>query len=94
MLANPKVGAIIHAGQPSVTVSGVGDLVFGKAVPAGRMIQVRRPPHTTWTTARHDGPDHFSLCALQTVYDTAFADKVQLAVGETVILLTPPVYPC
>ena len=39
MLANEKVGAIIHAGQPSVTVSGAGDLIFGKAVPAGRMIQ-------------------------------------------------------
>ena len=39
MLANDKVGAIIHAGQPSVTVSGAGDLIFGKAVPAGRMVQ-------------------------------------------------------
>lgn len=39
MLANDKVGAIFHAGQPSVTISGVGDLIFGKAVPAGRMIQ-------------------------------------------------------
>jgi hypothetical protein len=39
MLANDKVGAIFHAGQPSVAVSGVGDLIFGKAAPAGRMIQ-------------------------------------------------------
>ena len=30
--ANAKVGAIIHAGQPSVTVLGVGDLIFGDAV--------------------------------------------------------------
>ena len=43
MLANDKVGAIIHCGQPSVTVSGAGDLVFGKAVPAGRMIQTIYP---------------------------------------------------
>jgi hypothetical protein len=52
MLSNDKVGAIIHAGQPSVTVSGVADLIFGRAVPAGRMIQ--------------------------TIYDTAFADKVSI----------------
>ena len=43
MLANPKVGAIIHAGQPSVTVLGVGDLIFGEAVPAGRMVQTVYP---------------------------------------------------
>jgi hypothetical protein len=34
MMANPKVGAIIHAGQPSVTVTGAADLIFGKKVPA------------------------------------------------------------
>ena len=39
MLANPKIGAVIHAGQPSVTVSGIADLIYGKKVPAGRMIQ-------------------------------------------------------
>jgi beta-D-xylosidase 4 len=43
MLANDKVGAIIHAGQPSVTVTGVADLIFGKSVPAGRMIQTIYP---------------------------------------------------
>jgi len=43
MLANPKIGAIIHAGQPSVTVLGVGDLIFGDAVPAGRMVQTVYP---------------------------------------------------
>ena len=43
MLKNDKVGAVIHAGQPSVTVLGVGDLIFGDEVPAGRMIQTIYP---------------------------------------------------
>ena len=40
---NPKVGAILHVGQPSVNTLGVGDLIFGKAVPAGRTIQTIYP---------------------------------------------------
>lgn len=43
LLANDKVGAVINAGYPSVTVLGVGDIIFGKAVPAGRMIQTTYP---------------------------------------------------
>jgi beta-D-xylosidase 4 len=43
MLANPKVGAIVHTGQPSVTMLGVGDVLFGKKPPAGRMIQTIYP---------------------------------------------------
>ena len=43
LLTNPKVGAILHAGQPSVTTLGVGDLLFGKKVPAGRMVQTIYP---------------------------------------------------
>lgn len=43
LLSNSKVGAVIHAGQPSVTVLGVGDLIFGKAVPSGRMVQTIYP---------------------------------------------------
>ena len=45
LLANEKIGAIVHAGQPSVQVPGVGDVLFGatpdgRAVaPAGRMSQ-------------------------------------------------------
>ena len=31
VLANPKIGAVLHVGQPSVTVIGVGELLFGKA---------------------------------------------------------------
>ena len=31
-LANPKIGAVLHVGQPSVTVLGVGELLFGKAL--------------------------------------------------------------
>lgn len=30
LLANSRVGAILHAGQPSVQILGVGDLIFGK----------------------------------------------------------------
>ena len=29
LLSNPKIGAILHAGQPSVTCLGVGDVLFG-----------------------------------------------------------------
>eukprot|EP00911_Craspedida_sp_UC1_P002802 UC1_evm1s2049 len=43
LLSNAKVGAVLHAGQPSVTVRGVGDLIFGKRVPAGRMLQTVYP---------------------------------------------------
>lgn len=43
VLANPKVGAVLHAGQPSVQTLGVGDVMFGKAVPAGRLIQTIYP---------------------------------------------------
>jgi len=43
LLANAKVGAVLHVGQPSVTVLGVGDLIFGKYVPAGRMLQTIYP---------------------------------------------------
>ena len=42
-LANPKIGAIMHLGQPSVTVLGVGDLLFGKVSPAGRAVQTVYP---------------------------------------------------
>ncbi len=43
MLANSRVGAVLMAGQPSVTVLGVGDLIYGKAVPSGRMVQTTYP---------------------------------------------------
>lgn len=40
LLRNPKVGAILHAGQPSVQTLGVADLLFGARSPAGRAVQV------------------------------------------------------
>ena len=49
LLANAKIGAIVHAGQPSVQAVGVGDVLFGKTldgrlvVPAGRMSQMTYP---------------------------------------------------
>jgi hypothetical protein len=49
LLANAKVGAILHAGQPSVQVVGAGDIMFGvtldgrPVVPAARMSQMTYP---------------------------------------------------
>eukprot|EP00418_Pyrodinium_bahamense_P007913 CAMPEP_0179121212 /NCGR_PEP_ID=MMETSP0796-20121207/57152_1 /TAXON_ID=73915 /ORGANISM="Pyrodinium bahamense, Strain pbaha01" /LENGTH=794 /DNA_ID=CAMNT_0020819793 /DNA_START=44 /DNA_END=2428 /DNA_ORIENTATION=+ len=42
-LADPKVGAILHVGQPAVQTLGVGDVLFGKRVPAGRLVQTIYP---------------------------------------------------
>mmetsp|Transcript_23199 Transcript_23199/g.65835 ORF Transcript_23199/g.65835 Transcript_23199/m.65835 type:complete len:902 (+) Transcript_23199:68-2773(+) len=39
VLANPKVGAVLHLGQPSIAVLGVGELLYGDKSPAGRTIQ-------------------------------------------------------
>jgi len=43
VLANPKIGAVLHVGQPAVQTLGIGDLLFGKRVPAGRTIQTILP---------------------------------------------------
>jgi len=43
ILANPKVGAVLHVGQPSVQTLGIGDLIFGLKVPAGKTIQTVLP---------------------------------------------------
>jgi beta-glucosidase-like glycosyl hydrolase len=43
LLSNPKVGAILHAGMPSVATMGVGDVLFGMIAPAGRTIQTVYP---------------------------------------------------
>jgi hypothetical protein len=43
VLANPKVGAVLHLGQPSLSVLGAGDVIFGKKSPAGRTIQTVYP---------------------------------------------------
>jgi hypothetical protein len=39
LLASPKVGAILHLGQPSVTILGAAELLFGNVSPAGRTVQ-------------------------------------------------------
>ncbi|GMH94018.1 hypothetical protein TrST_g4049 [Triparma strigata] len=39
VLANKNIGAVLHVGQPSVTIMGVGKILFGKTSPAGRMVQ-------------------------------------------------------
>ena len=46
ILNDDKVGAVVHAGMPSDSSLGVGDVLFGKKVPAGRMIQTVYP--TGW----------------------------------------------
>ena len=49
LLNNSKVGAIFHAGQPSVQIAAIGDLIFGRTLdgrqysPAGRMSQMTYP---------------------------------------------------
>merc|ERR1719191_1116234 len=43
VLAHPKVGAVLHLGQPSTSVFGAGDIIFGKKSPAGRTIQTVYP---------------------------------------------------
>jgi hypothetical protein len=49
LLANAKIGAILHAGQPSVQVVGAGDVMFGTTLdgrpvsPAARMSQMTYP---------------------------------------------------
>jgi len=42
-MSNAKVGAILHVGQPSVQTLGIGDLLFGMKVPAGRTVQTILP---------------------------------------------------
>lgn len=39
LLASPKVGAVLHLGQPSVTILGAAELLFGKVAPSGRTVQ-------------------------------------------------------
>jgi len=43
LLLHPKVGAVLHAGQPSVQTLGIGDIIFGAKAPAGRLIQTVYP---------------------------------------------------
>lgn len=43
LLANPKIGAVLHAGQPSVQTLGVADIIFGRRSPAGRLVQTIYP---------------------------------------------------
>lgn len=41
--ALPQVGAILHLGQPSVTVLGARSLLYGARSPAGRLVQTIYP---------------------------------------------------
>eukprot|EP00935_MAST-01C_sp_MAST-1C-sp1_P002246 g2246.t1 len=74
LLSNPKVGAILHTGQPSVTIMGVAELLFGKTSPAGRTIQ------TIYPSSYQD-----QISAFPTPSDavTAAAPLVQYAVNVT-----------
>jgi hypothetical protein len=46
ILQNPKVGAVLHAGEPADSSLGVADCIFGAKVPAGRTIQTVYPNGT------------------------------------------------
>ena len=46
ILKNPRVGAVLHAGEPADSSLGVADCIFGHRVPAGRMVQTIYPPGT------------------------------------------------
>ena len=39
----PLYYCLVQVGQPSVTTLGIGDVLFGKKAPAGRMIQTIYP---------------------------------------------------
>jgi beta-D-xylosidase 4 len=43
LLAHPGIGAMVHAGQPSIQSLGIGDVIFGKSAPAGRLVQTIYP---------------------------------------------------
>lgn len=43
LLDNPKVGAILHTGQLSVTMLAVAEVLYGKVSPAGRAVQTFYP---------------------------------------------------
>lgn len=43
LLSNDKIGAIIHVGQPSITIFGIAEVLFGMKSPAGRTIQTIYP---------------------------------------------------
>merc|ERR1712100_785670 len=43
VISNKNIGAVLHVGQPSVTILGLGDLIFGNTSPAGRVVQTVYP---------------------------------------------------
>ena len=43
LLNDPNVGAILHVGQPSLTIMGIAPLLFGDKSPAGRLVQTVYP---------------------------------------------------
>ena len=43
LLANPKIGAVLHLGVPSTTVAGIDALLYGAISPAGRTVQTWYP---------------------------------------------------
>eukprot|EP01052_Picozoa_sp_SAG31_P011239 SAG31_NODE_632_length_13389_cov_4.818360_10_plen_518_part_00 len=64
ILHNDKVGAVVHAGQPSVQTLGIGDVLFGLRSPAGRLIQTIYPEAYAGMISIFDfnmrpGPSHF-----------------------------------
>merc|ERR1712093_169629 len=80
ILGNKNIAAVMHVGQPSVQVIGVGDVLFGKRTPAGRMVATvypasyadqisifdfnMRPGPSAWP--RPDCPEPYDACKLGT----------------------------
>ena len=67
LLEHPKVGALLHLGQPSVQTAGAADVIFGAVSPAGTPQPSLQPAHPacnpahpacTPARARSHHPDH------------------------------------
>ena len=66
LLQNPKIGAILHAGQPSIQTHGVADVLVGERSPAGRVVQTIYPEsyqHQVRRGGRHSEPALTCLAA-------------------------------
>ena len=63
MLQNPNVGAILHAGQPSIQTLGIGDVLFGHTVPSGRMARA-------WISAGQERGGRLVLFAFCSIRET------------------------
>ena len=81
LLANPAVGAILHLGQPSVTVLGVAPLLFGDRSPAGpSRDSSRTPPLPSLLCPSRAEPRVVTATGrmVQTVYPSAYQHQISI----------------